>query len=435
MARKAENKWFLFAILFWLYSLPILGNTNYMISVPFLGIDLQPSRVLFLFLSGVVLFYLIRLKLTGKSILDSKLHQLQAYEIWMIAYVGFAVLSLMINMNELGLRVLIVQTIKLSTFLLLYFFARECLTFHDFYILVKAFVFFGLLSTVVGIYQFFVDPYFFRIGSIYPAFGSYFRSNGFLSAEYDQGIFLIMIFIIGMTTLREKWIRVLMVILIPFGVFLTMHRASWIIFSIIFGIILLKEMHKQYLLLFSSCIGVLLLLLVMNIPLAKGSSGSFLDQLVKERVTADTVGIRLDYNRFAMEIIRKFPFGIGEYVSNQYIQEAYTRSMGFSSGRPLVIHNGFLSAGVKNGLLGLVLFSLFLFTSILSYFKYFLLDGKYWYSPLMIMLIFVLINLSNDFSFLGTEIYLMVATIIGGYIAASGSNPIGNRGSQPLAQD
>jgi hypothetical protein len=425
MARKAENKWFVAAILFWLFSIPILGNPHYVISIPGIGIDLQPSRILFLFLSGIVIWHLVQTKIRGKSFLDFKVHRLQVYELCMVAYIGFAVLSMIVNLTEVGLQVLIVQTTKLATFLLLYFIAREYLSFHDFYILIKAFVFFGLFSALVGIYQFIVDPFFFRIGDMRPVFGAYYRSNGFLYAEYDQGIYLTMVFIIGMTTLEERWIKALIIILVPLGVFLTMHRASWMIFSIAFVIILLREIRKNYQWIYLTGLGVLFLICTtIIVALSTRVSRSFVDQLIKQRVTVNTLDVRLDYDRFALKMILMHPLGIGEYNSNEYAKEAYTQSMGFLSGRPLVIHNGYLAAGVKNGLLGLILFTLFLFTAIYRFLKYSHLWGKYWFPPILLLLVFLLINLTNDFSFFGTEIYLLLALLIAGYISASSPNSI-----------
>ena len=434
LVRKAENKWFLSAILLWLFSIPILENPNYTISLPIIGIDLQPSRILFLFLLGVFIISFSQTITTGRKLLNFSAHRFQAFEFLMIGYVGSALLSMVINLEELGLQVVIVNLQKLLTFLLVYFFASECISSRDFRLLAASIVIFGLLSVFVGIYQFAGDPNFFRIGEVRSAFGSYFRGNGLFSAEYDQGIFLTFVLIIGMTTFKKNWIRVLMIVLLPLGVFFTMHRASWVIFSINFVLILLREMRNRYLWIFSGGVcAVLLLFAILNTPLTVNSkySVSFWDELIKDRVMADTLDTRMNYNRFAMGMIQKYPLGIGDYVSNVYAEQAYTKSLDFSWGSPLIVHNGFLSAGVRYGVLGMILFSLFLVTSIYTFLKYYTRYGNHWYSPLMIMLVFLAANFTNDFSFLGTHIGLYLALLIGAYISASGSRYVGEIHIQP----
>ena len=432
LVRKAENKWFLSAILLWLFSMPILGNPNHMISLPIVGIDLQPSRILFLFLSGTIVLSISKTITTGKKLLDFTTHRVQAYEFWMISYIGFATLSMMLNLEDLGLQVVIVNLQKLLTFLLVYFFACECISSQDFHLLAASIVIFGFLSALVGIYQFAVDPFFFRIGDARAAFGSHLRGNGLLSAEYDQGIYLTLVLIVGMTTFKNKWIRVFMMALLPLGVFFTMHRASWIIFSISFWMILLREMRNRYLWIFSGGVfATLLLFLVMNTSLTGKLSGGFLDELITNRVMANTLDDRMEYNRFAMEMIQKYPLGIGDYASQAYAEKAYTKSLLFLGGDPMIVHNGFLSAGVKYGFLGLVTFSLFIITSNFSFLKYYIQNRSYWFPPLMITLIFPLFNFTNDFSFFGSHICLTIALLIGAYISASGSKYIGNLHIQP----
>jgi O-antigen ligase len=120
-------------------------------------------------------------------------------------------------------------------------------------------------------------------------------------------------------------------------------------------------------------------------------------------------------------MIQEYPLGIGGYSTSSYNQIALRRGIPLneSGTGALIVHNGFLSAGVKYGILGLILFSLFMFTSVFNFLKNSVQKGKNWYPLLMIMVVFLIYNLTNDFSFLGTQIALSLAWLVGGYAAVN----------------
>ncbi|HEY9828233.1 MAG TPA: O-antigen ligase family protein [Stenomitos sp.] len=412
---KVENKWFIFTILFWIFSLPILGDSRFTISLNFAGIDLQPNRILFLTLSAAFCFLIISARVRGTDLLDLKVHRFQLYELWMCFYILIAILTIIINTYDLGVRATIVTIVKLLTFLLVYFFSRECITSKDFQQLAHAIVFFAILSSLVGTYQFFGDAYFFRIGVLRPAFGSYIRANGFFTSEYDQGMFLTIAMVIGMLTIQNKWMRVLTITIIPLGTFFTMHRGSWLILIVALGGIVIREFRRMFPWVIAGGVTVVLALFItINLSAQGKNSTNFWNQLIDLRVTQNTWNSRISYNQFAIYMIQKYPLGIGAYMSDIYEREAYSKKLiDFVDGVPLVIHNGFLAAGVLHGITGMIVFVLFILSLLFHYLKKMSCSPNLRLMMILIIFSFVIINMTQDFSSIGDQPGIFIAILIG----------------------
>ena len=429
LTKKAERKWFLSAILFWLLSTPILGNPNYTVSLGFAGFDLQPNRILFLFLLAMFFLLIIQARASGNSLLEISVHRFRSYELWMVIYIGIAILINVINVNELGLRTVIVTTVKFSTYLLVYFFARECMSIKDFQLFLVALIFYAVLSSLVGLYQFFGDPSFFRLGVTRLAFGSYIRANGLFFSEYDQGLFLTLVLIVGMLTVQSTWGKALIVTFFSLGVLFTMHRGSWLIFIIALGVIVMKDFHKfSYWIFISTSVAIITLFIVLNVPIQNHYTGSFLDQLINIRVKANTLGDRALYNQSAIYMIPKYPLGLGGYTSGIYIEVAHKTGIPFADGRPLIIHNGYLAAGVLYGVAGMIVFVFFIFTTLIYYLQKKLWSTNIGFMIVLIMISYLLINMTQDYSSIGDQLGLFLGLLLG---AAVSLNP-GTENSFPI---
>lgn len=438
LTSKAERKWFFFIVLSWLFSTPIIGDQNYPVCLHFAGIDLQPSRILFLFLLAMLLLFIVLAKVNGKSLLEYSVNRIRFFELVMFIYVWITIL-LMVVMKEMSTQGIVVKSVELSTFILLYFFARENISSNDLHLLALSIITFAVLSSLVGVYQFFGDSSFLRIGGPRVAFGSYIRASGLFPEEYDQGIFLNISLVVGIFTLQNRWGKSIILTTIPLGLFCTMHRASWVVFVLILGIMFLKEIRNRYMwaaIFIGGICVILLLFIVLNISLPGNFSGNFLDMLMRGRLFANTVDERINYYKFALEMMQKYPLGIGDYNTGVYAKEVYDRSTGLASSivPSLVIHNGFLSVGVKTGFLGFILFISFVLASIIHFFKNSIQKGKFWLAPLMIMIIFLLQNLTNDFSSLGSQKCLTIALLVGGYVSAKNLQYLPKFNIQPFVK-
>jgi O-antigen ligase len=167
-------------------------------------------------------------------------------------------------------------------------------------------------------------------------------------------------------------------------------------------------------------------------PLQQNDSSRFLQELVNLRVGDNTWDVRLNYNRFAIDMLQKYPFGIGDYASPVYVKEAYKNSMDFLSGSPLIIHNGFLSAGVTYGIAGMITFTLFMFTALLYYVRREWWSTNTGFMAVFTMLSFILFNMTNDFSSVGNQMGIFLGLLLGA--AFSVNSPVGNRFLVPLQE-
>ncbi len=438
---KAKNKAYIGIFLFWLFGSPIFLNPSYVISLDFFGIDLQPNRFLFLILIPLLYISIMtpRRSLTPDGSITST--GLKVYEKFLIGYILIATFALVLNIGSMGSRRVVAEVTNALTFIAVYFCSKKFINNDDFVLFQKAILTFAVISAIVAVYQFFVDPEFLRLGVVRGAFFEYYRSNGLFTAEYDQGLFLVLSIIAAMSMNLRQWTKILFISIVCAGIFVTMHRLSWVALIITLGLIWCFYLRKNWLT--NTFVPLILMIIVigaLNVPWSQMAIGKFGYNLVTNRILADTLSGRFSQYQFSFYLIREYPLGIGSYSASTYDQVAYSRGMPFvgtsaENRHAIIVHNGFLSAGVKYGILGLLLFSLFIFTSILHFLKYSIQEGKNWYPLLMIMLIFPIFNFTNDFSFLGTQIGVALAWLIGGYVSVNNPNCVGDISIQPTIQD
>jgi O-antigen ligase len=434
---KAKNKAFVGLFLIWLFGSPIFLNPNYVISLSIFGFDIQPNRLLFIVLTPLLVLRLItprNLLLNDRSDISRKLTK---FEVVMIGYILIVVFAIGINFKSIGSRTALQDLTNIITFPVVYFCVKLFINDDDFILLQKGVLAFALISVIVGAYQFFINPEFLRLGSFRSGFSSYYRANGLFSAEYDQGIFLILSIVITFSINMKSHIRFLFVLMACFGIFMTLHRLSWVALIITLGGIWFLYLRRNLVTnILAPLIIVLSILGALNVPWSNLAIGRFSAELINNRILADTLSGRVSQYQFSLYMIRKYPLGIGSYYTATYNQEAYLQGIpsGEDGTTAVIVHNGYLSAAIKYGILGLILFSLFTFISIFTFYKQSVKMSRNWYPLLMIMIIFVIFNLTNDFSFLGTQVGVVIAWLMGGYYGVSASNQLPDKNLQLAPQ-
>jgi O-antigen ligase len=434
---KAKNKAFIGLFLLWLFGSPIFLNPRYVISLTFFGIDIQPNRFLFLVLTPILILWILtprRLMIQEDSVKPTRL---RAFNIAVIGYILIVVITVGLNIKSIGTRTAIAYITNSITFAVVYFVSKKFIKNDDFVLFQIAILTFAVISAILGVYQFFINPDFFRLGYIRGAFSGYYRANGLFTAEYDQGIFLILSIIVVISTNLKRWMKIVFIIIACVAVFLTMHRLSWVALIFTLGMIWLLYLRKNlFTYLFVPLILMVLALFALNVSWSQLAIGKFGRNLITNRILADTISGRLSQYKFSFYILKKYPLGIGGYSTSFYNQIAYNQGIPLGDDNvALVVHNGFLAAGVKYGILGLILFSLFIFTPILDFLKLSIREGKNWYPLLMILLVFLVFNFTNDFSFLGDQIGVALAWLIGGYLSVNHPNHVGAINIQSTIQD
>jgi hypothetical protein len=406
--------------LLWLFWYPILVTPEYMISLSMLGFDLQPNRLLFLILLPVLFFSTVVKKEQKKLDVKRQINDIAFYEFWLILFAIIVSFAQIFNIKEVGIRGMIVNITFLTTFILVYFSAKRFVSDEDLIVLSKGILVLGIISSVVGMYQFFVDPNFFRVGVFRSAFTGYIRGNGLFGSEYDQGLFLVLAMVIAIGILPNNIIKYLIVGVLGCGVFVTSHRMSWLAFCIIFLVFWFISIRRNWWLITLSTLLIMAALIgILLIPSTILFKYPFVYDILNERILVDNITIRMYLNTFAINLISRYPFGMGEFWTNTYNIEAYAWNIPFRSYGALAIHNGFLAAGVKYGFLGLLTFTLF-HVSVVFYWLYH--QGKpswQWHVPLFTSLAVVLFNLTQDYSSLSGQICIIWAFILGAYKSVS----------------
>ena len=408
--RQARSKFAVGLVGFWLLSQPILYRPEFMISTP-LGFDLQPTRLVFLLIMALFVYH-ARDLFRG---FFNRAGQLLFFEKMLICFLLVAIMSLAIS--SLSVRIILVQATNLLAFPSFYLLAKRYITGHqDTYILFKIFIYFSLLSVAAALVQFFFNPEFFRVSSQRLAYGEIYRANGFFPGEYEQGIFLSCMAAVAFYSVRNWFLRVFLLTTFTLGVFVTMHRGSWIIFAvvIIYLSILassdLKKSQKRVVFLFS-IFGVAFMLLAA--AFMHKSPIDISSDFVQDRFLTDTFSIRFNLLDFGMYVIRHNPLGVGDYQAEEYWQLYYQYGLRYHMGAPLVIHNGYLAAAAKYGIIGGAFFMLFLMGSLRYYWRRGAWKLSWSAVQFASWVAFALMNMSQEYSMLGIPSVIFLALLAG----------------------
>lgn len=420
---RAGNKLFVGMILFWLLSYPLLGRDDNVPALPLLfveaDLDLPPNRLLLLMLGVVLTIKVAAVWLNGKAPGKGSdpWRAVAWYELFMVLFLLAAVAALALNRDELSTKTTVLLLGRLATFPVVYSGAKWLSGQRDFAALRTAMLAMAMLSAAIGVVQFAIDPGFMN-GAVAnrPAFGDFARAPGLFFQEYDQGIFQVFGLVLAFAGGGAAFLDGGYLLLSSLGIFFTMHRLSWVAlagtFALLGAIWLRRRLHLIVPLM---VVGIFLLSAGMLVPWEGIVPRSLVDDFVTERLANDTFTVRGDLANFGVNMLQRYPTGIGDYVSPVYNLEAYRAGIPSErrGGPPLVVHNGILSAGVRYGYVGMILFALFLITAVVHFGRRYLRGQKEALAPFLIALTFTLYNMSNDFSFLGTQIGVGFGLVFG----------------------
>jgi O-antigen ligase len=281
--------------------------------------------------------------------------------------------------------------------------------------ILKTLLIVGVISSVVGVYQFFINPDFLRWGFELGAFASFKRANGIYWAEYLQGSFLLISVVSAMIIMKGSIKKVLVIVLLVTGIVLTFHRATWIITIIVFLVYLVLVKRIRLWQFIGLCV-VSIILVRVFLDVNSSFSREFEDSsFVTERLSVDTWTDRIMlYNMALRKIPQYFFFGVGSAKSDIYLHGVMEMGgdIEVASGEVGGIHNFYLLTaffyGVPTALL-LVMFCI----GCLMYFVKKTRPGRVFYMiSLAAMLIYFLQNIVNMF-FLHHEYGLLLAILIG----------------------
>lgn len=413
----AKGKYLVGLILFWLYAMPVLYNAP--LRFPFFDFTVNSSRLLFL---GVSILFLCTVRTRRVKNARRKL-----YEVWLLLLILSVVLSESLSIFDIGISKYVSDITYALTFALTYYVVKWGLkSENDVQLLRSGVLLFAIASSLVAFIQFFVDPSFFHLGVFRNAFSEYSRANGLFPNEFDQSLFLVIALLLNWRIFKQRKIVYFLILLFGCAVFFTMHRISWLMYVLcIFAIIYFstsvsKQRTKSFVLL--AMMLTAFLLLIWAIPWNDiFRTNPFLDDLVGKRLSTDTWSIRMEYDLFALQIIKDHPIGLGSYGS-EYASLAYYYALPFNRNTetlqltPYIIHNSYLAAGVKYGWLGLVSFLCFFVYLFIHFLRLYWASSKEWIIPTVMVGAYLFLSVTQDLTFaVELQSLLILGVILGIY--------------------
>ena len=268
----------------------------------------------------------------------------------------------------------------------------------SYYVIGNSIIIGAIISSIVSLIQFSIDPYFLRIGDDRLAFGDVIRSNGIFDNEYFNSYYLIIAISWVLITLKKDYLKILLVGLFTLGVISSFQRMSWIILAVVFFIYLafIRKLAVEKLVVY----GLSGLALVLSISIFYYQD-IMRSSLVQDRLM-DTIEGRAGYYNLVLENIDEKPiFGFGDLQNENY----YTHMLRITGSRERAsaeagdLHSGYFSVLYLYGIPAVVSFLLFVILAVIYFTRQYKID-LFFAIPLLVSVIYMISNLTNTFLFL-----------------------------------
>ena len=390
---KAENKLELFLLSFYLMT----GNANEILTLEIPGLSLfeiQPERFLFFIFS----FFIFRkLVFSKKEINNNKEHTVPWFQVFLVLYIVYIIISQLTHLQEIEISEIVLEALFAITFLVFLFSTKWFIDKEAIKVIGKVVIAGAVFSTLIGFYQIAIDPQFMRVGDYRIAFGGVIRSNGLFSTEYFNSYFLITAVAWTLVSIKKDSLKIMLVLVFSAGVICTFQRMSWLVLTLVISsyYLFIKKIAVEKIIV--SALLLATVLLASGIYFQDAISRS---QFVKERLN-EPIDSRYGYYGMVINHIGEKPiFGFGGKHNDVYYYNMLkiTHSRERATGEEGSIHNGYLESMFYYGIPGLVLFILFL-GALFFYFLSLLQKDIFFSIPLLVVLIYIVANLTNTFAF------------------------------------
>ena len=338
-----------FLIVFWIMTFQIYASLHALHEVPKLGMLKGSYDII-----ALILLSILVLEFLSKN--DKKIKKpLLSYEKYIFAYFILSLILIRIHgyLGNLTPYLTFFWTRLYTIGIVFYYVLSKIITRETIKAILKAIIFLGVLGSIISIYQFFVDSKFLRLASFYLAFGHYNRASGIFTWPYDNGLMMILSTSVTYFTVKNRSIKIILILLFLFTMILVFTRGVWLAFLgiiLIHGYVFNSQKTKRFIFT-SSIVGIIGYLLfniyVTGVQLLTGSGW-------EERVFADTVTTRLVLYEFTLKAIpSKWLIGFGDYKNNPVYFEGMVNlnhglhwALGYRGG----IHNVILQEAFVRGI-------------------------------------------------------------------------------------
>ena len=246
----------------------------------------------------------------------------------MIAYVVLSVVSIIVNYESLGTKLVISDVEKQLAFGVLYFTARDYLTRSDYRVIGRGIVLLAVFSAAVAILQYVYDPQLFRVvGTFRSAFGNIGRSTGAFGQEYEHAMYVTFVIIaLGLWGRgRPLWQWICLMAIFGISVVVTFQRMPWAVFLFaVLAVLVIRWWNNPRWRHLGIVVGGIVIVLMIWVPWSELVPRYLPQEFVRGRLLADTLTARLAFNEFAVSLIPQYPLGLGETIGSPvYNQEFY----------------------------------------------------------------------------------------------------------------
>ncbi len=418
LATRADHRLLVGIFLVWLMGYPVLIQAEVMPHIGALSFDLQPTRIVLLLLLPALVIH----RLDPETSRRRSFASLTSFEKILIAYVLISIVSIIVNYESLGTKLVVSEIEKQLAFGVLYFSARDYLTRGDYRVLQRGIVLLAVFSAVVAILQYVYDPQFFRVGGTFRgAFGNVGRSTGAFGQEYEHAMYITFVIImIGLWGRgRPLWQWICLTAIFGISVFVTFQRMPWAVFLFaVLAVLVIRWWNNSRWRHLWVVVGGIVLVLMIWVPWSELLPRYLPQAFVTGRLLANTLTARLAFNEFAVSLIPQYPVGLGETIASPiYNQEFYNYGLDLRSGGiGYTVHNGFLSAAVRFGIAGGLAFGCMLFGFLLVSARHAVSSHEETFIVPLIAAVLILYNLTEDFSAAGGQTILIAGLLLGCFV-------------------
>lgn len=283
----------------------------------------------------------------------------------------------------------IIGALKIGTYFLFYLLYIQVYTDDLKEELIKAFIYSGVISSVLGIISFFI-----------PELSGYFIQNGRLGDVFQYANTYALYCVVGIVLLirqqEKSFFEIWLMIILVISAILTFSRSMIIIglIAVILGMLYERKQWIKHLMgIGTGCLVAATMIKVLGLDLIS-------QRLAETSANASEWVIRMVYYKDAVNMILKYPFGTG-YLGYSFIQRMYQTS---STYQVKFVHSNLLQYGLDIGILGMII--------CIAFFIYLIIFNK---TDFYLKMIIVMIALHGliDFDFQFSVIIIMILVFAG----------------------
>jgi len=409
ITRTSRHKFLTFLVCGWILTVHVFDGHFATVPLGSTWFDMRGDRVLLLlFASYVLLRWTI-----GKRRYAGR----QALPRWVcvgLLYLGLLALVDVIHLSrELSLRELVINLTVEGTFFLVLYVVVITVDDQMAKVICWSLILVSAVSSLIGIYQFFGDPMFFRYGVARPAFAGFVRANGVFSSDHIQAYWLIAGLNVVLLTVRRKAARFVLGGLFVAGLVLTFHRMSWIVFSILMLVYLVRVRKVTLVTWWSAATVVVGMVLVLSSTSLMETFGE--TAFVRERLTEGTGGYRVLFTAIALTNVPDHPIlGVGTVKSSAYYSTVRAEGLSEQEARGEYggIHNTYLQLAYFKGVPVALVFVAFLLVGMKELWKVRPDENAYAYLGSTEIVKFAIAGMTNGLV-LGSQIGILMAILVG----------------------